>query len=97
MTPGLKRSLAARAAASKNGNSESEQTINVRALLREIGTPGGSSGRAARVAEAFSALLAEMEPKVTVESNDTTAAHGNVGGCIQRFGVADLSNEFVPG
>ena len=93
MTPALKRSLAARAAASKNGNSESEQSINVRALLREIGGLVEARRGPTGLQKHTSAMLAELEPKVPVESNDTTAAHGTCRRLHPEVWLADLSIE----
>jgi len=82
MIPGLKRSLASRAAASKCARSASGQRINCRAVLREIGTPGWSSSSAEAISEPLPRAAAEMELTVTLESNDTTGSHGNVGGYV---------------
>src|SRR5579864_9091911 len=69
MTPGLKRSLAARAAARSSGRLSSPHPISRRAASREIGAPRRKGATVV------------IEVKATVESNDTTAERGNVGGC----------------
>src|SRR5271165_1443343 len=79
MTPGLNRSLAARAAASNPGRSSSEQPIKLSADSRDIDSPGRTSAKAFAHSSREAVLTAAT---VTAESNDTTPEHGNVGGCM---------------
>jgi len=65
MTPGLKRSLAARAVARSSGRSSSEQRISCSAASREIGTPGRTLARAEAHAERLPEVTGVMEVTAT--------------------------------
>src|ERR1700693_4946375 len=84
MTPGLKLSLAARAAASNAGRSSSVQRIRRKAKSREIGDPGGRSTSSAVHDELGSLVAGTVAVGVTVfgfrqladASNHTTVVSG---------------------